>query len=234
MVDLFRLLSFGPEGWGSQLLSGAWLTIRLALTTLPFGMLLGLILAYAIISGRRLLAYPATIFTTVFRALPELLTIFIMYYGAQMLLDASLPDAHIEISGFWSGVVALGIVFASFSSEVFVAGLRALPKGQFEAAHALGLRPFATFFDVVLPQLIRLTLPGLGNLWLVLLKDTALVSVIALNDLMRQTSIAVSTTKQPLFFYAVVLVIYYLISLSSGRVVAVLESRANRGFEAAR
>ncbi len=233
-MDIFRLLSVGPEGWGSQLLSGAWLTIRLALTTLPFGLVLGLVLAYAIISGRRLLAYPATAFTTVFRALPELLTIFIMYYGAQMLLDASFPDAHIEISGFWSGVVALGIVFASFSSEVFVAGLRALPKGQFEAAHALGLRPLATFFDVVLPHLIRLTLPGLGNLWLVLLKDTALVSVIALNDLMRQTSIAVATTKQPLFFYAVVLAIYYLISLSSGRVVALLEHRANRGFEAAR
>ncbi|WP_394890500.1 ABC transporter permease [Mesorhizobium sp. AaZ16] len=237
-MDLLHLLSFDPSGWGRQLATGAWLTIRLALTTLPFGLLIGLALALAINGRQRWLSLGATSFTTVFRALPELLTIFMIYYGAQIgiqkIADAFLPGQVVEIDGFVAGVFALGIVFASFASETFVAGLRAIPRGQIEAAQSLGLGRYTIFVSVVLPQLWRLTLPGLGNLWLVLLKDTALVSVISLNDLMRQTSLAVANTKEPLFFYAVTCMIYFAISLVSGHFVGLLEARSNRGFEAAR
>lgn len=237
-LDLLELLSFGPEGWGRQLASGAWLTVRLAVVTLPFGLLLGLLLAVAIIGTHVWLARFAVVFTTIFRALPELLTIFIIYYGIQILLqdilNAISSGYTIEINGFVAGIISLGIVFGAYASETFVAGLRAIPRGQHEAAQSLGLSASTTFFNVTLPQLWRLTLPALGNLWLVLLKDTALVSVISLNELMRETSIAVANTKQPLFFYGVACLIYFLISLVSGRLFNFLERRSNRGFEVAR
>lgn len=236
-MDLLKLLSFGPDGWGQALLDGLWLTIRLALATLPLGLALGLALAVLMIGRNRLLAKAATVFTMVFRALPELLTLFIIYYGGQILLESitsRLFGGTVEINGFLAGMIALGIVFASFSSEIFVAGLRAIPQGQHEAAAALGLSRTRTFVSVTLPQLWRLVLPGLGNLWFVLLKDTSLVSIISLADLMRQTQLAVANTKEPLFFYAVTCLIYLTVSVASSAVVSALEARSNRGIAGGR
>ncbi len=127
-------------------------------------------------------------------------------------------------------MIALGAVSASFASEVFMAALGGIPKGQPEAAAALGLSKFTTMRKVILPQLIRIALPGLGNLWLVLLKDTALVSVIALPDLLRQTSIAVGATKEPFFFFTVAIAIYFVISLISMAFIAMLEKRYARAY----
>ncbi len=233
-MDILRLLSLGPDGWGSQILSGLWLTLRLAVATLPLGLAFGLLLALAINSGSAWLSRLATAFATVFRALPELLTLFIIYYGGQIvlqkLMSALTGEPMLELSGFAAGMLALGVVFASFASEIFVAGMRAVPRGQHEAAAALGLSHRRTFISVILPQLFRLTLPGLGNLWFVLLKDTSLVSIISLSDLMRQTQLAVANTKEPLFFYAVTCLIYLVVSLVSSMIVGWLESRANRGI----
>jgi polar amino acid transport system permease protein len=237
-LDLLNLLSFGPDGWGQALLDGLWLTLRLALATLPFGLLLGLGLAILIIGKNPIVSKAATAFTTVFRALPELLTIFIIYYGGQIVLQAIAQslfgDVGVEVNGFLAGMMALGIVFASFAAEIFVAGLRAIPRRQHEAAAALGLSRSRTFISVTMPQLWRLVLPGLGNLWFVLLKDTSLVSIISLADLMRQTQLAVANTKEPLFFYAVTCLIYLVISMLSSLVVSVLEARSNRGIAGGR
>ncbi|WP_192251735.1 ABC transporter permease [Mesorhizobium caraganae] len=234
MVELVGLLSFGPEGWGQQLLDGLSLTIRLAVATLPFGLLLGLGLALLINGQNKWLRGAATLFVTTFRALPELLTLFIIFYGGGALLQAAsdllFGQPFGEFSGFVAGMIALGIVFASFASETFVGALRAVPHGQHEAAAALGLSKWQTFLTVIGPQLWRLALPGLGNLWFVLLKDTSLVSIISLADLMRQTNLAVANTKQPLFFYAVACLIYLVISMISSGVVSILEARSNRGI----
>ena len=197
---------------------GAWLTIRLALATLPFGLAVGLMAALARNSRRRWLRVPGNIFTTIFRGLPELLTLLLVYFGGQVLLSriASLvSDGQVEVSAFVAGLVALGLVFSAYASEVFLGALRAINRGQYEAAYALGLRPPTVFRLVVLPQLVRLALPGLANLWLVLLKDTSLVSVIALNDLLRETSVAVRATKEPFLFYLVACLIYLAMSMVS-------------------
>ena len=237
MEKTFELLSFGPDGWGDELASGVWLTIRLALATLPFGLVLGFLVALARNSGNRWLTISGNTFTTLFRGLPELLTLFIVFYGGQILLQEIVGlfgDGRIEVSSFLAGLIALGLVFAAFSSEVFLAALRAIGKGQYEASHALGIRPVATMRLVVLPQLVRLALPGLANLWLALLKDTSLVSVIALSDILRQTSIAVGVTKQPFFFYFVACMLYLVLSIISSIGIAGIERWSERGLRRAR
>lgn len=228
MGDALALLSFGPDGWGDELAAGAWLTIRLALATLPFGLVLGLGIALMRDSGRPALRIPGNVFTTVFRGLPELLTLLLVYFGGQMLLARIFGE--VEVSAFIAGLVALGLVFAAYASEVFLGAFRAIGRGQYEAGRALGFRPFGVFRLIVLPQLIRLALPGLANLWLVLLKETSLVSVIALNDLLRQTSVAVRATKEPFLFYFVACLIYLLMSGVSSVGIAGIERWSQRGM----
>ncbi|MGO3029996.1 ABC transporter permease [Pseudomonas helleri] len=233
MTSYLEMLSFSPSGWAIPLLQGAWLTIQLALCTLPLGLALGLCLALGMNSGRPILGRFCTVFVTIFRGLPELLTIFIIYYGVQLLIkevSASMGWPGFQVNGFFSGMLALGLVFGSFSSEVFLTAIQAVARGQSEAAYALGLSKLDRFRFVIAPQLWRIALPGLGNLWLVLLKETSLLSVISLSDLMRQTYLAVSNTKEPFFFYALACGIYLLFSITSGQVLNVMEKRANRFY----
>ncbi|WEK49195.1 MAG: ABC transporter permease [Candidatus Kaistia colombiensis] len=235
-MHLLELLSFGPDGWGGQLLSGTWLTIRLALSTLPFGLALGLLMALAKRSRNRWWRAFGNAYTTIFRGLPELLTIFIVYFGGQIALQkivSLFSDAPVEINGFVAGMVALGVVFSAYASEVFLGAFNNITRGQYEAAYALGLRPGATLRLVIVPQLVRLALPGLANLWLILLKDTALVSVIALEDLLRKTSIAVRVTKEPFLFFGVACLIYLALSMVSSIGIAAIERWANRGVRRA-
>ena len=233
-MEFLSLLAWGPTGWADELADGTWLTIRLALATLPFGLILGLLIALAKTSGEKSLEAAANVYTTIFRGLPELLTLFIVYYGGQIVLQRVIGmffDVHVEVNGFVAGMVALGLVFSAFSSEVFVSVFKGIPAGQGEAAKALGMTRWQTFRLVTLPQLVRLSIGGLSNLWLILLKETSLVSVIALNDLLRNTNVAVGSTKQPLFFYSVALMIYLVLSLISSKGLGAIEDHVRRGEE---
>ena len=142
---------------------------------------------------------------------------------------ALFSDAYVEVNGFVAGMVALGLVFSAFASEVFLGAFRGIGKGQYEAGSALGLSRFQTMQLIIVPQLIRLALPGLSNLWMVLLKDTALVSVIALDDLLRKTNIAVGATKEPFFFYFVACMIYLVMSIISSIGIDRINAWAQRG-----
>jgi len=235
-VDLLRLLSFGPDGWGDELLQGTWLTIRLALATVPFGLALGFLVALAKRSPNRYLRAFGNAYTTVFRGLPELLTIFIVYFGGQIALQRIVglfSGATVEVNGFIAGMVALGVVFSAYASEVFLGAFNNITRGQYEAAYALGLRPATTLRLVIIPQLVRLALPGLANLWLILLKDTSLVSVIALDDLLRKTGLAVRVTKEPFLFFGVACLIYLALSMISSIGIVAIERWANRGLRRA-
>ncbi|MDJ1159806.1 ABC transporter permease subunit [Chelatococcus sp. SYSU_G07232] len=228
------LLSYGPEGWGDELVQGALITIGLAIATLPFGLALGLLVALAARSPSRMSKRVATVYTTVFRGVPELLTLYIVYYGMQMGLQRlwraiGFPGSF-EMNSFVAGMIALGLVLAAFSSEVWVGALNAIPRGQREGAAALGLSKGQTFRLVILPQLLRVALPGLGNNWMVLLKETSLVSTIALADLMFVANRANVVTKEPFLFFGVASGIYMLFSLVSTGVLDQLEARANRGY----
>ena len=235
MPSSLDLLGFGPNGWGGLLLGGALLTLQLAFATLPFGLALGLGVALAKNSPSRWLRLAGNIYTTLFRALPELLTIFLVYIGGTLLLSRLagivVPGTRVDINAFIAGMVALALVLGAFSSEVFLGALNGIDRGQIEAGRALGLKRLQGFVLIVLPQLWRLALPGLANSWLVLLKDTSLVSAIGLSDLMRQTQVAVGSTKQPFLFFAATCLIYLCLSLLSTGLGLWLEKRANRGFQ---
>lgn len=219
MSTIGTLLSFGPDGWADELLRGLGVTVALAAATLPFGLVAGFMVALAKKSDDALRRRAGDIYTTIFRGLPELLTLFLVYYGAQIglqrLLAASGVEAAIEINSFVAGMVALGLVLSAYSSEVFLSAFRAIPAGQYEGGHAIGLTKRQTMRLVVLPQLVRIALPGLSNLWLILLKDTALVSAIGLSDLVRQTSIAARVSKEAFLFYGLACVIYLALAIIS-------------------
>jgi polar amino acid transport system permease protein len=226
------LIQFGPDGWGDELASGAWLTIRLAFATLPFGLALGLVVAAARGSEHRAIRALGTAFTTIFRGLPELLTIFLVYYGGQLLLQYIVGmafDAEVTVSSFVAGLVALGLVFGAYSSEVFLGAWRAIPRGLHDAGAALGMRRLPLLIFVILPQFVRLALPGIANLWLVLLKDTSLVSIIALDELMRMTYVAVGATKEPFPLYLTALLIYLAMSIVSSFGIVGIERWSERG-----
>lgn len=204
MIDL--------QGFGHLLWQGAWVTVQLALTSLAFGLVFGLLGASAKLSSVKLLRAVATTYTTVIRGVPELLLVLSLYFGGSMILMAIAEQfgytEYIEVSPFAAGVAALSIAFGAYATEVFRGALQAVPQGQWESALALGMSPLKTFYRIILPQVWRLALPGLGNLFQVLLKDTALVSVVGLNDLMRQAYVATGSTKEPFTFYMAAALIY--------------------------
>jgi polar amino acid transport system permease protein len=235
---VLELFAFGDTGWGDELLKGFGVTVALAVVTLPIGILLGFLIALASMSKHAALRRFGIGYTTVFRGIPELLTLFTVYNGAALILNriAKLanPDAgFVELSPFVAGVVSLSLVFGAFAAEVLRGAFQALDKGQVEAGLAVGMRRSDVFRRVKLPQVWRFALPGLGNLWVNLVKDTALVSIISLNDLMRMTSVAVGFTKKPFTFFLAACLAYWVICALSEVVAAKLETRANRGIRRA-
>ena len=222
------------HGFGDQLLQGAVVTIELALYSLFVGLILGLLGASAKLSSYKVLRWIAHGYTTIIRGIPELLTVLIIYFGATSVLMAIAGlfgyDEYIEVGAFAAGVIALGLTFGAYATEVFRGALQAIPKGQHEAATALGMGPIRKFYRIILPQVWRVALPGLGNLFLVLLKDTALVSVVGLDDTMRKANIAVSSTKEPFLFYLVAAFMYLALTIISMVFVSYMEKRASRGL----
>ncbi|MCT7663985.1 ABC transporter permease [Shinella kummerowiae] len=226
------LLACGAAGWGDEIAFGFLVTASLAIATLPVGLLMGFFIALAKQSEEKSLRLSANIYTTLFRGLPELLTLFIVYYGMQILVQNLVAamgyDGTIEINAFFAGMFALGLVFSAYCSEVLLSAFKAIPRGQYEAGYALGLHHGRTMQLIVLPQLIRVALPGLGNLWMALLKDTALVSVIGLPDILRQTGIAARVTKEAFQFYTVACLLFLVLAFLSSLVFSSIESWAKR------
>jgi polar amino acid transport system permease protein len=229
------LLSWGDAGWGDELLAGLAVTLRLALTTLPLGLALGLAIALAGLSKQPWLKFASRFYITTIRGLPEILTLFAFYHGAGLILNLLVkrvwPDAgFVELSPFIAGTLALALVFGAYSGEVFRGGFQAIPPGQIEAAIASGMGRFQIFRRVKLPLVWRFTLPGLSNLWVNLVKDTALVSIIGLTDLMRAANVAVGVTKKPFTFFLAACLLYWLVCALSELMAARMETRANRGM----
>ncbi|HTJ63228.1 MAG TPA: ABC transporter permease subunit [Alphaproteobacteria bacterium] len=212
-------------GFGPQLLAGAAVTVELALGALVLGLILGLLGAAAKLSPHRWISRPVTLLLNLLRGVPEFLILLIVYFGAAQLVGDDLAPGP-----FGAGVFALGIVFGAYASETFRGGFLAVPAGPVEAARAFGMSPTQTFFLVRLPQAWRVALPGIGNLWQGLIKDTSLVSVVGLEELIRKANIAAQVTKDPFPFYLAAMAIYLAIVTLSNPLFAWAERRANRGM----
>lgn len=237
-VGIFKLffsngvLACGATGWGDDVASGFYVTAILAICTLPLGLVIGFFIALAKQSDEPFLRAAGDIYTTIFRGLPELLTLFIFYFSLPLILEQALKPfgrtEPVSINPFVAGMIAIGVVFSAYCSEVLQSAFKAIPHGQYEGGDALGLHRGQTMRLVIIPQLIRIALPGLGNLWMTLLKDTALVSAIGLPDILRQSSIAAKVTKQAFFFYSLSCILFLVLAMLSSFVFSWIETRARR------
>jgi polar amino acid transport system permease protein len=230
---MFDVLGFGEAGFGDEILLGAWLTLKLALASVVFGLLLGLSAAAGKLSNSRVARFLANAYTEIIRGVPEMLVVLVVFFGASAVLQKVMAwfgyYAYIEVNAFLAGTMALGLVFGAFASEVLRGGFLAVPHGQIEAGIACGMKPWQVFNRIRLPQMWRFALPGLGNLWMVLLKDTSLISVIALDELLRWSKVAAEITKQPFTFYMTAAFIYLVFAIVSDIGRYRLEKLASRG-----
>lgn len=211
------------------ILQGTYLTIWLALLSMAGALLLGLAGALASIAGGKVARRIVDLYTTVIRGVPDLVLMLLLYYGGQMLLNrlgeiTGLWD-YIEISAFTAGTVTIATIFGAYMVETFRGAALNIPIGQIEAGLAVGLSRRRLFSRIIWPQLLGLALPGIGNNWQVLMKTTALVSVIGLQDLVNSSFQAGRTTRHLFVFMGVALVVYLIITMVSGLVIGYLSHR---------
>jgi His/Glu/Gln/Arg/opine family amino acid ABC transporter permease subunit len=215
------------DGFILQILLGTLVTLKLAFCAAALGMPIGLIGASLESISTPWLRYFAAGIIFIIRGLPELLVLFFIYFGAAIILS-KIFHHYVDVSAFAAGVTALGLIFGAYASQVFRGAFLAIDSGQTEAGKAMGFTRLQIFFRIQMPQVWRHAIPGLGNLWLVLLKDTAIVTLIGLTDMMNQAKIAASTTHQPFTFYLIAAVIYLFITSVSQKVINLFTIRANR------
>ena len=209
------------------LLQGLRMTLLLAVSTLVVGLALGMLLALAKLSPRAWLSRPVYAVTNFLRGIPEFLILLVIYFGGAQVLG----PWGIEVGPFAAGLFALSIVFGAYASETFRAAFQSVPRGQIEAGRAYGFSGLQCFWLIQLPQIWKVAIPGLGNLWQGSVKDTALVSIVGLDDLMRKANQAAQSTREPFNFYLLAALIFLVITLASMAILARLERRVSRGVQ---
>ena len=229
-----ELLAFGDTGWGDELFRATLMTIAVSITAMLIGFSFAAIFTPLKLSKFKSLNLIANIYTTVIRGVPELLVIYLFFFGGSgaIMFVASMfgYNEYIEINAFVTGSFAIGIISGAYSTEVFRGAILSIDKGQFEAAKVLGLSKFEQFYKIILPQMLRLAIPNLSNVWQITLKDTSLISVTGLVEIMRQSYIAAGSTRDPLFFYSFAAVLYLLLTYLSMKLINRLEIKYSRGY----
>ncbi len=229
-----ELLAFGDTGWGDELFRATLMTIAVSITAMIIGFLFALIFTPLKLSKNKFLNFIANSYTTIIRGVPELLIIYLFFFGGTgaVMFVASIfgYNEYIEINAFFTGAFAIGIISGAYSTEVFRGAIQSIERGQFEAANVLGLNKFGKFFKIILPQTLRLAIPNLSNVWQITLKDTSLISVTGLVEIMRQSYIAAGSTRDPLFFYSFAAVLYLLLTFVSMKLINRLEVKYSRGY----
>ncbi|ATE77098.1 MULTISPECIES: ABC transporter permease [Pseudomonas] len=226
LLQILGLSDFSLQGFGPLLLQGSWMTVKLSFLCLLVSVGLGLIGASAKLSKSALLRVPAQAYTTLIRGVPDLVLMLLIFYSLQTWLS-SFTDfmewEYIEINPFSAGVITLGFIYGAYFTETFRGAILAVPRGQMEAATAYGLTRAQRFRLVVFPQMMRFALPGIGNNWMVILKATALVSIIGLADLVKVAQDAGKSTYQLFFFLILAALIYLVITTVSNYVLRRME-----------
>lgn len=226
-------------GWWDDYLWGALVVLKVFAVSLPIAVAFGLIGAAAKLSGNRIAGAIANAYTVVFRGTPELLVLLIVYFGAAVTITslAQSYDPEIKFIGippFWAGALSIGLIVGAYMTETFRGAFLGVDSGQIEAARALGLSSRQTFFYVRMPQMWRLALPNFGNHMLSLMKDTALISIIGVEEIVFVAEMATTVTLKPFTMYCVVALIYLAITTAITLAVYGLELYANRHLVRAR
>jgi arginine/ornithine transport system permease protein len=221
------------HGYGNSILEGTIITLEVSLASLVLSVFLGILGALSKLSSYKSLQFCAQAYTTVIRGIPDLVLMLLLFFGGQVLVNQLAMSVgyneYIDINPFIAGVTTIGIIFGAYMTETFRGAIIAIPKGQMEAGYAFGMSGIQVFIRIVLPQMIRYAIPGFGNNWLVLVKTTAIVSIIGLDDMLRKASQAAGATQLPFNFYLVVAIDYLMITSVSTRILAWLEKRYSVG-----
>jgi arginine/ornithine transport system permease protein len=224
---------FDLHGYGPSIIEGTLLSLELSLASLFIALILGITGALSKLSNSRFLRLAAQVYTTVIRGIPDLVLMLLVFFGGQVLINQMGPlvgyDDYIDINPFIAGVSTIGFIFGAYMTETFRGAILAVNKGQIEAGSAYGMSNFMVFRRITLPQMVRHALPGFGNNWLVLIKTTALVSIIGLDDMVRKASLAAGATRKPFTFYLVVAINYLIITSVSVYLLKYLEKRYSVG-----
>ena len=222
------------QGYGPSILQGTLLTIELCLAALGISMILGITGALAKLSSYRPLNMAATAYTTVIRGIPDLVLMLLIFFGGQVLINQLGPmvgyEEYIDINPFIAGVSTIGFIFGAYMTETFRGAILSVPNGQLEAGYSYGMTRFKVFSRILLPQMVRHAIPGFGNNWLVLMKTTALVSIIGLNDMVRMAALAAGATRRPFTFYLVIAINYLILTSISILILNWLNKKYSAGI----
>ena len=234
MDKTIQLLGFGSTGWGDALLLGALMTIAVTIVALIVGAILGSLVAWAKLSRGIVPRFIGDAYTTVFRGVPELLIIYLIYFGGSRVVSSVHilfgGDGSLSMPSFLVGALGVGVISASYQAEVYRGSFLAVSQGEIEAARAVGMSRMLRFRRIVVPQILRYALPGLGNVWQLSLKDSALVSVTGLAELMRQSQVAAGSTHLYFTFYIAGGCLYLILTSLSDRVFSAGEKRVAKSF----
>ena len=230
----FEKLIFGDLGWGDEFLIATLMTIMVSICSMGLGIFIAIFAAWAKLTLSKFLNFISNFYTTVVRGIPELLVIYLIFFGGSAVVMKLAKvfgyNGYIELNAFIISVVAIGIISATYSTEVLRAAFLSIDRGQIEAAKTLGLSKFQIFYKILVPQVLRHALPGLGNVWQVTLKDTSLISVTGLVEIMRQARIASNVEHSPLTFLITAACLYLFLTTFSGKFFNFLERQSNKGF----
>jgi octopine/nopaline transport system permease protein len=236
-MGYFEIMGFGPGGWGPAMLAAAAMTLAVAICGFLAGAVIGTLVAWMKLSGSRLARGFGDAYTTVLRGIPDLLVIYLFYFGASAALGsvAGLFGAtgFIGVPAFVTGALAIGVVSGAYQAEVFRGAYGSLNRGELEAARAVGMGRGLMFRRILAPQILRYAIPGLGNVWQLVLKESALISVTGLVELLRQSAIGAGSTRQPFTFYMTAAALYLVITTVSTWAFQRAEARSLRGLRRA-
>lgn len=229
----WSLLALNPPGWGGVLLQGFWHTLQIAVGGYSLGLLIGMFGALGKLYGGPIIRDLLEVYTTVVRAVPELVLILILYYAGTDLLNQMLAVfgyGKVDISGLAAGIFVIGVVQGAYSTEVLRGAIKAIAPGQIEAARAFRDASIKMLRRITIPAMLPFAIPGTANLWLISTKDTALLAVVGFSELTLVTRQAAGTTKHYLLFFLTAGVLYLGLTLISNAFIGMIERRSRRGF----
>jgi len=237
-MDILAFLAFDDTGWGDEMLGGMVITLLVSVSAMAIGLIFSVFATMSKLSNNVFSRVLGNTYTTVVRGIPELLVIYLFFFGfnnALMAAAKSLFNYHeyFEFPVFLTAAIAVGIISGAYSTEVIRGSFLAVPKGQIEAAKSVGMSKFQIFHRILVPQVMRYALPGLGNVWQLTLKDTALISVMAIAEIMRTAQIAAGNTKEPFVFYIFAAILYLTLTTVSTHALNSAENWANKGVRRA-